>query len=120
MGSMVMGDNGWSMPAAAAADANAVTLSTNGRVAVSGHNDATVRVWDVFTARCLRTLAGHRGPVGEVAISENGEIAVSSGPDDSKVRVWELSTGSCVQILDALGPIGLSADGRTVVTGSRI
>ncbi len=39
-----------------------LTVLSNGRV-VSGSDDDTLKVWDVSSGRCLRTLTGHTGPV---------------------------------------------------------
>ena len=38
---------------------NSVALSSNGRYALSGSWDKTVKLWDVNTGTCLRTLEGH-------------------------------------------------------------
>ena len=40
----------------------------NGRL-FSGSYDGTVRVWDIETLACLRTLAGHTGPVRTLVYS---------------------------------------------------
>ena len=44
-----------------------VAWSTDGRCALSGSSDNTVRLWDVKTGRCLRVLQGHSRVVMSVA-----------------------------------------------------
>jgi len=54
----------------------------------TGGSDATVRLWDVATGACLRTLTGHTQAVRCVAVADM-RVAVSAG-DDNAVLVWEL------------------------------
>jgi WD40 repeat protein len=47
-------------------------MSGDGRTAVSGAGDRTVRVWDLATGRCRATLTGHTAGVTTVAVSGDG------------------------------------------------
>jgi WD40 repeat protein len=67
----------------------AVAVTADGRLAISGSGDNTVRVWELETEQCLITLEGHTGPVYGVALAADGRRAVS-GSVDKSVRVWEL------------------------------
>ena len=69
-----------------------MAVSADGRRAVSGSRDGTVRVWDLDSGATLRTLTGHTGTVTAVAISADGRRAVSGGEDET-VRVWDLGKG---------------------------
>jgi len=70
----------------------AVALTPNGRRAVSGSADNTLRVWDLETGETLKTLQGHTSSVGSVALSPDGRQAVSASRD-STLRVWDLKAG---------------------------
>ena len=64
-------------------------------IAVSGSDDATVRVWDLDSRELLyEPLKGHKGKVNAVAVGKLGgrPIAVSGG-NDRTVRVWDLEAG---------------------------
>jgi hypothetical protein len=69
-------------------------LSADGRSAVSGASDKTVRVWDLASGQCRATLQGHTHWVRSVALSADGRSAVS-GASDNTVRVWDLASGQC-------------------------
>src|SRR5207237_809835 len=46
-----------------------MALSANGRLALSGSYDGTLRLWDVATGQELRSFTGHTGPLMAVAFS---------------------------------------------------
>jgi hypothetical protein len=66
-----------------------VVITPDGRRAISGSFDATVRVWDLETGQCLATLEGHTDVVRGVAVTPDGRRVIS-GSDDKTVRVWDL------------------------------
>ncbi|CAK0816756.1 unnamed protein product [Prorocentrum cordatum] len=65
--------------------------------ALSGSRDNTLKLWELSTGRCLRTLEGHTDRVPCVtALGEDGAL---SGSDDRTLKLWELSTGRCLRTL---------------------
>jgi len=64
-------------------------MSSDGRWALSGSADKTVRLWEVATGRCVRTFEGHTDGVSSVALSSDDRWALS-GSDDKTARLWEL------------------------------
>jgi WD40 repeat protein len=66
-----------------------VCLSFDGRYALSGSADRTVRLWELASGRCLRTFSGHADAVTSVALSPDGRWAVSGGADRT-LKVWVL------------------------------
>ncbi len=79
--------------------ANGVTAVAvvDGRRAVSGSNDGTLRVWDLESGETLRTLEGHAAGVTVVAVVD-GRRAVS-GSNDGTLRVWDLKSGETLRTL---------------------
>ena len=72
---------------------HAVSLSADGKFAISGGSDGTVRLWNVATGAEIWKGEGHSGAVLSVAFSADGSQAVSGGVDKT-VRVWETATGT--------------------------
>ena len=98
----------------------AVAVSADGRTAVSGGADGSVRVWDLAGTAPPRVLTGDADPVWGVAVSADGRTAVSGGHDGT-VRVWDLAGTAPPRVLtghgDRVGAVAVIADGRTAVSG---
>jgi ribosomal protein S18 acetylase RimI-like enzyme len=100
----------------------AVAVTKDGRHAVSGSRDATVRVWDLVAAREGRSAAGpvlegHTSEVNAVAMTKNGRYAVS-GSRDKTVRVWDLATAQRIAVCPIAYPVAtLAVGGQLVVAG---
>ena len=74
------------------AQVNAVAYSPDGRFAVSGADDTTVRLWDTKTGQSLgRELRGHSGAVLAVAVSPDSRSIVSAD-SDGMGRVWSIAS----------------------------
>lgn len=70
-----------------------ITLSPNGRFAVTGGEDQTIRVWEIATGRCLYTFKGHQGQVLSVALSLDGSQLLS-GSEDRTIKLWNVASTS--------------------------
>ena len=66
-----------------------VAVSADGRMAVSGSDDGTVRVWELAGGRCTAVLEGHTQRIHALAFSADGKFLVS-GSEDTSARVWDL------------------------------
>jgi WD40 repeat protein len=96
-------------------------ISHDGKYAVSGSWDHTLKVWDLSSGDVIHTLEGHDGGVLAVAISPDGNTAVS-GSNDKTLKVWDLSSGHVIHTLvghsDMVEAVAISPDGNTAVSGS--
>ncbi|MCI0458738.1 MAG: protein kinase [Gemmataceae bacterium] len=64
-------------------------FSADGRRALTGHQNGAVVLWDLDTRQAVGRYRQHKGPVSAVAISPDGQHALSTG-NDSRDRqlVW--------------------------------
>jgi WD40 repeat protein/serine/threonine protein kinase len=67
-------------------------LTSDGRYAVSGSLDCTVRLWEVASGRCLRTFDGHKGWVIGVFMAEDPRVVLSASKDRT-LKVWKVEPG---------------------------
>ena len=98
-----------------------VAISPDGRTAISGSADNTLKLWDLCTGREIRTLRGHTDRVLSVAISPDGRTALS-GSTDCTLRLWDLASGNPLATLTGhsaeIRSVAFSPDGRTALAGS--
>jgi WD40 repeat protein len=71
-------------------EVQSVALSPDGRTALSGSFDSTLKLWEVATGNTLRTFAGHTNIVLSVAFSPDGRTALSGGAD-KMLKLWSLA-----------------------------
>lgn len=60
--------------------------------------DESVRIWDVKTGKCLKTLPAHSDPVSAVHFNRDGTLIASSSYD-GLCRIWDTSSGQCLKTL---------------------
>lgn len=68
---------------------NAVVLSPDKQIVVSGGDDKSIKLWDINTGKLLTSIKGHDREVWSVTFSPNGEDLISSGAD-YKMRLWKI------------------------------
>jgi WD40 repeat protein len=98
-----------------------VAVLGDGRCALSGSCDKTLRLWDLQTGETLRTLKGHTHWVSAMVVLGDGRRALS-GSDDNTLRLWDLETGETLRTLeghtDGVTAVAVLGDGRRTLSGS--
>lgn len=70
--------------------AGAAGSPLSGNLLASASRDKTIRIWDVTTGYCLRTLRGHAEWVRSLAPAMGGRYLLSTSSDQT-ARLWDLS-----------------------------
>lgn len=65
---------------------------SSGNLLVSASRDKTLRIWDVTTGYCVKTINGHSDWVRDVCPSIDGRWLLSGG-NDQTARLWDASNG---------------------------
>ncbi len=98
-----------------------VAIAPDGRTALSGSEDKTLKLWDLATGVELRTYTGHSDAVNSVAIAPDGRTALS-GSEDKTLKLWDLAGGKELRTFtghsDRVTGVAIAPDNRTALSGS--
>jgi VCBS repeat-containing protein len=96
-----------------------VTLSPDGRLALSVSSGKTLKLWDVTTGKEIKTFTGHEDSVSSVAFSPDGRFALA-GSKDETMKLWDVTTGQEIRTLYGhirVSSVTFSPDGRYIMSG---
>lgn len=88
---------------------------------VSGSDDKTLKIWELSSGKCLKTLKGHSNYVFCCNFNPQSNLIVSGSFDES-VRIWDVRTGKCLKTLpahsDPVSAVHFNRDGSLIVSSS--
>jgi platelet-activating factor acetylhydrolase IB subunit alpha len=70
--------------------ASSQSQSLGGEYLVSGSRDKTIRLWELSSGQCIRTLSGHDNWIRSVTFHPSGRYLISCS-DDKTIRVWDFT-----------------------------
>lgn len=98
-----------------------VAISNDGKWALTGSDDCTIRLWDCQTGNELSNFKGHTNHILTVAFSPDGKLALS-GSEDGTVRLWDCQNGKQLHCFkghsDFVNSVAFSPDGKWALSGS--
>jgi WD40 repeat protein len=77
---------------------NCVAVSADGRNAISGSDDGTIKLWDLTRLSAEPPVRDHLERVRAVSVTSDGLTAISTS-DDRTLRIWDLETRSAKRVL---------------------
>jgi WD40 repeat protein len=97
-----------------------LAFSPDGRRALSGGDDNSLRLWDLENGKELRRFEGHTDTVAAVTFAATGRW-ILSGSSDKIARIWDPESGRELRRFAGhqtwVNGVAYSPDGRRVLTG---
>lgn len=93
----------------------AIAALQDGYRAISGSDDATLKLWDIETGTCLAAIDDNVGRVTALAVQEDSRRVIT-GSDDATLKLWDIETGTCLATMT--GHVGW-VDAVVVLPGDR-
>ena len=100
---------------------NCIYFTGDGKMALLGDCDKSIRVLDLQTKKTLALFKGHGSYIKSLIVSPDGKIVVS-GSMGGTLRIWNIAKGQCIHRIKGhagwINCIAITPDGRHVLTGS--
>ena len=75
-------------------------FSDDGKYLLTGSDDQTLKLWDVKSAREIRTFTGHASKISDADFSVSEKIIISAGSSAAEIKVWDMMTGEEMKTLE--------------------
>jgi WD40 repeat protein len=103
-----------------------LAFTPDGKTAISGSEDKTIRMWDIATGRQIRRIDRHRTWIQDIAISPDGKNLASASGNwngvDHTVRLWDMASGQELwqraSHADWVSSVTFHPQGEILATGS--
>ena len=80
-----------------------IAFSVDGRTVASCSQGHSIRLWNVQSGECLKTLNGHTALINSIAFNPDNRTLVSSSEDET-IKLWNLKSGECIRTLTVEKP----------------
>jgi WD40 repeat protein len=97
---------------------NDLAYSLDGTILVSASNDKSIKLWDVASRQCVRTLLGHTRSVYSISFTPDGNF-LASGGNDHTIKLWCVASGNCIESFktgSVVLAVEFSPDSRMLLT----
>lgn len=104
-----------------------VALNASGHLLATGGEDLTIKIWDMQTLECVKTLEGHQGWLSSITFNLYSQTStedniLASGGSDCIIRLWDVQSGQTLRTFEGhkqgILAIAFSPNGRLLASSS--
>lgn len=98
----------------------ALAMTNDEKKIIIGTEDKIIKIWDIASGKCEKTLRGHTKRINGLVISADDKYIVSAS-EDSTVRIWNISNGQCINTLEENSTtketlVAITPDSKCIIT----
>jgi WD40 repeat protein len=71
-----------------------LAVSPDGKIAATGGDEKSIKLWDIATGKELKSLPNQKGRIQALAFTPDGKTLASSACDvgkEGEVRLWDMA-----------------------------
>jgi WD40 repeat protein len=103
-------------------DVLAMTITADGRFALSSDDKGTFFLWRLLTGEVIADYTDKTGAVTTIAVTPNGRFALTGHRNNHSISVWDMEAGRITSVLDGhdniVTSIAVTSDGRYFLSAS--
>ena len=89
---------------------------------VSSFNQTEIKIWDIFTFRCLKRMVCHSKAIRSIEFTPDGDLL--TGSNDNSIKIWNMVQYSCLKEIkmasEIVGIVQLNHDLLMISSDSNI
>jgi WD40 repeat protein len=85
------------LPSFSSNDSTTSSPATKNNLLISGATDKCIKIWNMDTGDCVKTLEGHESSITAIKATSNQFLISAS--DDHAIKIWNLKNDQCIQTL---------------------
>ena len=70
-------------------------LISKNELLISGSSDKTIKIWNLNSGECVKTLQGHTNEINSIQLIS--DVRIISCSSDGFLKEWDLDSSECVK-----------------------
>jgi WD40 repeat protein len=98
---------------------SSITITPNGKYVVSASLDDTIKIWDIESKECLKTIKSNEETIDILKVTPDGKYIVAVSVHNNIIKIWDFKNGELLNKINvSTYSIDITPDSKHIITGS--